>query len=148
MAKKIGRPPEKPDPVIVDEIIDWIEDGQTLRDYCRIPGKPSWKTVYRWMEKDEEFLTRFMRARDAGEDAIAQDTLKLIDQTPDRIVSESGVSKIDPGWVQYQRNRVDQRMKLLAVWNPRKYGAKVDMTSEGKAVGLNIVIDMNDQSKG
>jgi hypothetical protein len=144
MSNKPGRPPEQPDPIIVQEILDWIEDGRTLREYCRQADKPTFKTVYRWMEKDEEFKTRFVRARDVGEDAIAQDTLHLIDQQPDRIVSESGISKIDPGWVQYQRNRVEQRMKLLAVWNPRKYGAKVDLTTEGKQVGLNITIDMSD----
>jgi hypothetical protein len=144
MSNKPGRPPEQVDPIIVQEILDWIEDGRTLREFCRQPGKPTFKTVYRWMEKAEEFRTRFVRARDVGEDAIAQDTLHLIDQQPDRIVSDSGMSKIDPGWVQYQRNRVEQRMKLLAVWNPRKFGAKVDLTTEGKQVGLNITIDMSD----
>lgn len=144
MSNKPGRPPEQVDQTIVQEILDWIEDGRTLREFCRQPGKPTFKTIYRWMEKDEDFRTRFVRARDVGEDAIAQDTLHLIDQQPDRIVSDSGMSKIDPGWVQYQRNRVEQRMKLLAVWNPRKFGAKVDLTTEGKQVGLNITIDMSD----
>ena len=137
---RTGRPPEKPDPKICDEIIAWLEDGRTLREFCRQKGKPSFSSVYRWIEKDEDFAERFARARDVGQDLIAEGTLELIDAEPQRIVTDGGNGRIDPGWVQNQRNRVEQRMKLLMVWNPRKYGNKVDVTSAGK--GLNITIDM------
>ena len=90
--------------------------------------------------RSEDFAERFARARDVGQDLIAEGTLELIDAEPQRIITEGGNGRIDPGWVQNQRNRVEQRMKLLMVWNPRKYGNKVDVTSAGK--GLNITIDM------
>ena len=38
---------------------------------------------------------------------------------PDRIDG-----KIDPGFVQWKRAQVDTRLKLLACWNPKKYGTK------------------------
>lgn len=146
MAKKIGRPPEKPDPVIVEEILEALRNGMTLRAYCRQPGKPHWNTVYNWVEKDEEFAGRFAQARSQGLDAIAQDTLDIIDTFPVEALSGDG-KRLDSAHVTWLRNRVEQRMKLLAVWDPKRFGAKVDMTSDGKAVGLNIVIDMNDQAK-
>ena len=37
---KLGRPSEKPSPVIINEIINWIAHGNTLRSYCRQENKP------------------------------------------------------------------------------------------------------------
>ena len=42
---KLGRPVTKPDPKIVNEIIDWIAHGNTLRSYCRLKNKPNWRTI-------------------------------------------------------------------------------------------------------
>lgn len=139
---KTGRPVEKPDQKICDEVIAWIEDGKTLRSFCREKGKPSFGTIYNWMNKDELFAERFARARDIGLDVIADETLEIIDTFPVEAVTDNG-SRLDSAHVAWLRNRVDQRMKLLAVWKPSKYGAKVDVTSEGK--GLNITIDLGEQ---
>jgi hypothetical protein len=139
---KIGRPVEKPDPKICDAVIAWIEAGKTLREFCRQKGMPSYGTIYAWLNKDELFAERFARARDIGLDVIADETLEIIDTFPVEALSGDG-KRLDSAHVAWLRNRVDQRMKLLAVWKPSKYGAKVDVTSEGK--GLNITIDLGDQ---
>lgn len=138
MAKgKGGRPPEAVPQDIAEEIVEWISIGQTLRDYCRQEGKPSWRSVYRWMEKDTEFAARIAHARELGHDAIAEETLEIIDTFPIEAVSDSG-SRLDSGHVAWLKNRVEQRMKLLAKWNPKKYGDKVGVQHEG-GVTLNVV---------
>lgn len=138
MAKgKGGRPPEAVPQDIAEEIVEWISIGQTLRDYCRQEGKPSWRSVYRWMEKDTEFAARIAHARELGHDAIAEETLEIIDTFPIEAVSDSG-SRLDAGHVSWLKNRVEQRMKLLAKWNPKKYGDKVGVQHEG-GVTLNVV---------
>ena len=142
--KKLGRPPEPVPQHKADEIIEWIAGGNTLRDYCRIEGNPAWRTVYEWLEKDSDFLARFARAREMGHDAIAEDTLEIIDTFPMEAVSDSG-SRLDSAHVSWLKNRVEQRMKLLAKWNPKKYGDKIDVTSDGKQVGLGIHIDLGDK---
>lgn len=53
-----------------DEICFWISQGLYLLDYCRLPGKPSPRTVYYWAEKDPMFRRRFIQARAAGEGEI------------------------------------------------------------------------------
>jgi hypothetical protein len=60
-----------------------------------------------------------MRARDTGTDAIAEQALDLIDAEPARVDG-----RVDPGHVQWRRAQVDTRLKLLACWNPKKYGSK------------------------
>lgn len=137
--RKLGRPVEPVDPVKADAVIEWIESGKTLREFSRVPGNPSWRVVYDWITKCEVFGTRFAQARDLGYDQIAEETLALIDQIPDRIQSD-GSSRYDPAYVAWAKNRVEQRMKLLAVWSPKKYGNRLEI--EGGGVGLAIQINL------
>lgn len=140
---KPGRPPEAVPQDKADAIIEWISSGKTLRDWCRQEGNPSFRAVYDWVNKDDEFASRFARARDVGHDVIAEDCMAIIDEFPIMAESESG-SRIDSAHVSWMKNRVEMRLKLLAKWNPKKYGDKIDLTSDGKQVGLNIMIDLGE----
>ena len=115
---------------MADRIIAWISEGNTLREFCRQPGTPSWATVYNWQEKHPDFATRFARARDLGADAIAEESLAIIDQLPERADSDNG-SRYDSAYVTWQNNRAYHRLKLLAKWNPKKYGEKLDLKHGG-----------------
>jgi len=145
---RTGRPPKPVPQDEVEAIIDWISHGKTLREYCRQDGKPSWRTVYDWLEKDEDFATRFARAREMGHDAIAEECLEIIDTEAEIAESTSqsgGSTHRDSAHVSWMKNRVEMRLKLLAKWNPKKYGDKVDITSKGERTGLAINIDMGGQ---
>ena len=140
---KVGRPPEPVPQDIAYELCLWISEGKTLRDFCRQEGMPAFRTVYDWMEKDPEFAARIAHARELGHDAIAEETLEIIDTFPMEAVSDSG-SRLDSGHVAWLKNRVEQRMKLLAKWNPKKYGDKVGVQHEG-GVTLNVVTGVPDE---
>tara|TARA_R110000787_G_scaffold139718_3_gene253384 strand:+ start:710 stop:1213 length:504 start_codon:yes stop_codon:yes gene_type:complete len=132
---KNGRPPEKPPQKIVDELLQWIADGKTLRAYCRQDNVPAWRTIYHWLDKDPEFLARIAHARDMGADAIAEETLEIIDTMP---MSAGGDNpRLDSAHVAWMKNRVELRMKLLSKWNPKKYGDKVGVQHEGS---FNLVV--------
>lgn len=115
---------------LADEICGWIAEGKTLRDFCRRDGAPSWRAVYVWLDKEEDFAERYGKAREMGFDAIAESTLEIIDTEPEVIISEGG-SRRDGAHVAWLKNRVEQRMKLLAKWNPKKYGDKVGVEATG-----------------
>lgn len=122
----MGRP-SKFTEAIVDEICERLSNGETLRSICRDEHIPHWNTVYQWMADDATISVRIARARDLGADAIAEGTVEIIDQEPER----DQYGKIDPGWVAHQKLRAEHRLKLLAKWQPKKYGDKVahDLTS-------------------
>lgn len=146
--KRIGRPPEPVPQDKADAIIDWISTGQTLRQWCRENGI-AYTTVYLWMAKDKDFAERFAQARDIGHDCIADECLEIIDTEAEmaETFSQSGGSKHrDSAHVSWMKNRVEMRLKLLAKWNPKKYGDKVDVTSGGKQVGLAINIDLKPEA--
>lgn len=113
---------------LAEEICTRIANGEPLRAICRDDHMPNWTTVYAWINADPELAQRIARARELGADAIAEDTINIIDTPPERVNTPMG-SKIDPGYVQWQKNRVEQRLKLLSKWQPKKYGERVDHTS-------------------
>lgn len=143
MANPNGRPVQPVPQDKADEIVEWISHGNTLRDWCRKAGNPHYSTVYDWLLKDDEFAQRFARARDIGADVIAEDALAIIDATPDRVISDKS-NAVDSGYVSWQKARAEFRLKLLAKWNPKKYGDKLDLKHSG-SVGLSINIDLGEE---
>jgi hypothetical protein len=87
-----------------------------------------------WEEKDAGFAARIARAREFGEQAISEESLEIVDEKPTCMVPDpdGGMSeRIDPAGVQRNRIRAEHRLKLLAKWNPRKWGDKQDHTLHG-----------------
>jgi hypothetical protein len=139
MTKKMGRPPEAVPAEKMEEILQWIAHGKPLREYCRIEGNPAFRTVYDWIDKNKDFAARFACARDVGADVIAEEALEIIDTFPIAVTSDSG-TRLDSAHVAWLKNRAEMRLKLLAKWNPKKYGDKTTTEVTG-ADGGAIMID-------
>lgn len=128
-----GRPPQPVPQDIADAIVQWIAEGKTLREFCRQSGMPVYSTVYDWEEKDKDFATRIARARLTGEDVIAQECLEIADDGRNDWETRknrdgSEYQAVNPEIVNRSRLRIDTRLKLLAKWNPRKYGERLAHT--------------------
>lgn len=134
---RIGRPPEPVPQDKADSIVAWVSEGKTLRDWCRMHDV-AFRTAYDWLEKDEEFAARFARAREAGHDAIADECLQIADEPPPNNMNGG----TDSGYVAWQKNRIWTRTQLLAKWNPKKYGDRVEQHHTG-SVGLSIAINLD-----
>lgn len=97
---------------------------------------PKVTTIWDWQNDQEDverasFVTESIaRAREAGEEQIALDCLNIADDNGnDMRLLESGVEVVNSDVVQRAKLRIDTRLKLLAKWNPKKWGDKqsVDM---------------------
>ena len=128
-AKKRGRP-SKWTQEVEDEICERLSRCEPLRAICRLEGFPEWVTVYNWMESRDGFSERVARARENGVEAIAQDTLAMIDAEPRYVEDAKGGTRIDAGYVQWLKLRTEQRMKLLACWSPNRYGNRVQVAGD------------------
>ena len=111
-----GRPSDYT-PELVSEICDRLSKGEPLAAICRDDHMPSDRTVRNWMA-DAEISSAIARAREVGFDAIAGECLEIADKTT---VED----------VQRDRLRVETRLKLLAKWDPKRYGDKVALTGGG-----------------
>jgi len=117
---------------IADDICERIAEGEPLRVICRTEGMPAWRTVYHWLEERPDFAARIARARVSGFDAIAEDCLDIADETNlDTVKDKEGNERQNTEWISRSKLRVDTRLKLLAKWDPKRYGDKLETTVKG-----------------
>ena len=122
--------PTKRTPEVVEEILQRLSDGEPLAVICRSDKKFPHPNVWlRWVDDDEELSIAYAHARDVGADAIAVQALEIIDAAPERVIEyddqgNTKAGRIDSAAVAWARNRAEIRLKLLAKWNPKKYGDK------------------------
>lgn len=132
---------KKRKPEIEEEILRRIGEGEPLRAICRSDGMPAWRTVYDWMEADADLAARFARARVTGFDAIAEDCL-VIANTPElgviRTVKPDGaIEERQEDMLGHRKLQIETRLKLLAKWDPKRYGEKIEHEHKG-AVTLQL----------
>lgn len=117
---------------------EMLADGIPLREICRNEGFPAWRTVYDWMYQDDArgaegvgLSAAIARAREVGQDAMAERAYMEMYEPPERILSEGG-GKIDPGYVQLVKARAEITLKLLAKWNPKRYGDRTTIAGDAE----------------
>jgi hypothetical protein len=93
---------------------------------------PPWQTVYSWMERDASLVEAIARAREIGYDALAEECLKIADDgTNDYVEGERG-PQLNSEHIQRSKLRIETRLKLLAKWNPKKYGERVQVAGDAE----------------
>lgn len=111
---------------IEEALLAGLAEGITLRKLCRRHGVPAGQ-VQRWRLDDKAFARRFALAREAGFEAIAEETLEIADDDAgDFAEKEKADGSVtltkNPDNVARARLRVETRLKLLSKWAPGKYG--------------------------
>ena len=101
---------------------------------------PAWRTVYDWKVSHPEISAGIARAREAGEEVIAADCLEIADDGRNDWMERLAPDGKPIGWmlngehVQRSKLRIETRLKLLAKWNPKKYG-EATLLKHGDAEG-------------
>ena len=117
-----------------EQICALVSNGVNLRSVCRMEGMPAWRTVYDWVVDRPDFAARLAHARDIGYDALAEEALEIAN-TPhlgQKKVYSSGAGEdedsmtvTEDDMLGHRKLQIETRLKLLACWNPKKYGNKV-----------------------
>lgn len=133
--KKIGRP-SKYTPELAAEICERLSNGEPLRQICRDEHMPAWQKIYEWMERDETLSGAIARAREQGYEAIAEEALIIAD-TPrwgqKQVMSDQGTTTTVEDMVAHRKLQIETRLKLLAKWNPKKYGDRVQLAGDAES---------------
>lgn len=138
LLSKIRRPSVPVTPEIFEDICDLVSEGIPLRQICRYDDMPSQAAVYRWLEdvSDEaehaRRVARYARARSLGYDVLAAETLEIVDDGSNDYMerrSEDGSVEmvLDREHIQRSKLRAEHRLKLLACWDPKRYGAQLKL---------------------
>lgn len=108
-------------PEIIEYICEQLAEGIPLAEICRAPDMPRPGTVRLWMRNDEKINDAIACAREDGEDRITAD-IRLI-------ARKKGDSTDD---VARDKLIIDTDLKLLAKWNPKKYGDRMAFAGDAE----------------
>lgn len=120
----MGRPSDYAQEV-ADAICARLSEGEPLASICRDEEMPAVRTVSDWKRAHEAFSADIARAREDGFDKLAAQCLDIADETNlDTIHTENG-DRPNTEWISRSKLRIETRLKLLAKWDPKRYGEKI-----------------------
>ena len=130
----MGRPTKYTEAVLT-EICERLSKGEPLAAICRDERMPDDDTVRNWMEhpvRGAEVSRAIGRAREAGEEWILAECKEIADDSRNDYIealAEDGDERADAArfngeHVQRSKLRIETRLKLLAKWNPKKWGER------------------------
>ncbi len=135
--RKVGRPSIYTQE-LADKICSELATGKSLRHVCGGGEMPSLQTIFTWFRVHKEFLEQYTRAKEASADALADDIQDISD-------------KVLTG--QYEANNarvaVDAKKWVASKLKPKRYGDRLDMTTNGKDLPTPILggIAKTDENK-
>jgi hypothetical protein len=125
---------------LAQEICDRLSAGEPLAWICEAEHMPSVRTVSDWKQAHDDFSANFARARDEGFDAIAAN-VKRTAETPmmgerveierDKDGNERVIKRVREDMTAHRRLIVETNLKLLAKWDPRRYGERTQTELTG-----------------
>jgi hypothetical protein len=134
---------------LFDEII--IEISETgCSAISAIKNRMATASFYSLLKDNTDNLNNYARATELRADRMAEEMLSIADNIGgDMITLPDGREVIDQAVVNRDRLRVDSRKWLLSKMNPKKFGEKIDMTSDNKALqaNLNITVDNSETAE-
>lgn len=134
------------------EILERLSAGEPLAQICRDEGMPRVRTVSDWKRAHPEFGLAFADARDDGYDAIAADCLRIADTPLPGTIEKFEWVLVDGDptnpaikpkreWrcterrvedmIAHRKLQIETRLKLLAKWDPRRYGDRLALNHSG-----------------
>lgn len=147
MAKKNGRP-TRYTIKMGEEICRQIRNGSSLFEVCKPDGMPHRSQVYRWLSMPSlvKFRDMFNEAIILRADVWAEQAMNIADNQVLGTITTTETMGTDEtqlivkvktkqeDMVAHRRLQIDTRLKLMEKMAPRKYGPRLDMTSDGEKI--------------
>lgn len=106
---------------------DWMPKPTTIKKWIREDTKES--------ESDKEgFATLYARAKEDQADVLIDEMLEIADDKTDDLISTEFGNSGNSVAVARARLQVDTRKFIAAKLKPKKYGDKLDLTTDGKEI--------------
>ncbi|EKN6106416.1 DNA packaging protein [Yersinia enterocolitica] len=123
--KKTGRPTDYL-PEVGEDICNLLMLGESLRSICKRPGMPAIRTVMYWLQRYDDFMQQYARAREIQAELLAEEIITIADDSSgDVIVDEDGKEQTNHERVARSRLRVDARKWYASKLAPKRYGERV-----------------------
>lgn len=128
---------EKEKDTLTEDICGFISSQKSIRKACEIAGI-STKTYMKWLSESEHYAHAHARAMEERADSMFEDILNISDENgEDTRFIEDGTEITNHDVIQRAKLRVEARKWMLGKMQPKKYGDKLDLTSDGEKISSN-----------
>lgn len=131
---------------VLPRIYQGVASGRSLYKVIHEDdGMPDYVTFWRWHMEDEEIRNNLARARENGVERLMDECVDIADTPQEGVETEEDadgevVKAKRADMIAHRRLRIETRLKYAQMIAPRKYGAKVDLTTDGRAIDLAAAI--------
>ncbi len=130
---KVGRPSKYTEELGL-EICKRVADGESLLSISKDKDMPNRSTIHEWILTNEEFSNNYEKAVNVRTENMADDLINIADS-------------VDPAETNKGRLRVDTRKWYLSKIMPKKYGDKLDVTTDGQPINITFDNSFNDKAE-
>lgn len=125
---------------ILEQVLDRIAGGESLRAICREPKMPQIQQLMRLRLSSEEFAEQYARAREMQAEQFYDEILEIVDDgTNDFVEREDAKGNVkvmpDMELVQRSKMRYEARRWAMSKILPKRFGEKLDVEHTGKDGG-------------
>ncbi len=127
--------------------------GESLRRICQDDEMPNASTVHEWVLEDREgFAKQYARAREIQAENMFDEILDIADDGSNDFMTitkgKEAYNIEDKEVTNRSRLRVDSRKWYLSKVLPKKFGEKLDMTTNGKDLPVPLLYGLRNNNSG
>lgn len=126
---------------IFDDICDLIINGSSLRSaLIELDNVIHASDFFRWLREDEEKSKQYARASEERAEFMREEIIDISDDGSNDWMEKFNKEGESIGWavngenIQRSKLRVDTRKWHMSKVMPKKYGDKIDVTSDGEKI--------------
>lgn len=124
---------------LISDITKLISNGMSARKACE-SMRVYTSTYFDWLAKSEQYAKDHAKAMEARSDKIFEEILEIADDSSNDIKYTDNGEVINSEFVARSRLRVDARKWMLGKMQPKKYGDKLDLTTDGNPLPTPTII--------
>ncbi len=131
-------------------ICERISNGESLKQICKDPDMPARSTVHLWLLQEDKkaFSDKYELSVNIRAENMFDELTEIADDGTNDYMTRTNsdgeeYEVVNNEHIQRSRLRTDVRKWYLSKVMPKKYGDKLDMTSDGKAIQGNAIVFAN-----
>ena len=113
-------------PELADRVVERMIEGESLRKICARPDMPARRSIFHWLQNNDDFREKYEIARVLQCEFWAAEILDIADDAcGDSTINDRGERVVDHEHINRARLRVDARKWLMSKLHPQRYGDRV-----------------------
>lgn len=136
--------------ILFNKICEEISKGNSLRKVLLNQNMPDQNTFYKWIDNNVDKKEQYARACHERQEVLFEEIIEISDNNEGLIFDEFGNKKMDSGFVQLKKLKIDTRKWMLGKMNPKKFGDKIQQEHSGEikttpsSINVRIVENIED----